>query len=51
MIEWTEAEFDGLTLWLGASAEGIRAISFNPLAAGRRNDRNPLLAVDRKSVV
>ena len=45
MTEWTEAEFDGLTLWLEASTEGIRAIAFNaPAAPGQRNDRNPLLA-------
>jgi methylated-DNA-[protein]-cysteine S-methyltransferase len=46
MIEWTEADFDGLALRLEASTEGIRAISFNVSAApaGRRNDRNPLLA-------
>jgi methylated-DNA-[protein]-cysteine S-methyltransferase len=46
MVEWTEADFGGLGLWLEASTDGIRAISFNPsaVAAGVRNDRNPLLA-------
>jgi len=44
MLEWTEADFGGLTLWLEASPDGIRAISFNPAAAGQRHDRSPLLA-------
>jgi methylated-DNA-[protein]-cysteine S-methyltransferase len=46
MIEWTEADFGGLTLWLAASTEGIRTIAFQTgeAAAGQRNDRNPLLA-------
>ena len=46
MVEWTEAGFDGLALWLAASPEGIRAIAFHVEVApdGRRNDRNPLLA-------
>jgi methylated-DNA-[protein]-cysteine S-methyltransferase len=46
MVEWTEAGFDGLALWLAASPEGVRAIAFDAAAVadGRRNDRNPLLA-------
>ena len=46
MVEWTDADFDGLTLRLEASTKGIRAVTFNPLKApaARRNDRNPLLA-------
>jgi methylated-DNA-[protein]-cysteine S-methyltransferase len=44
MVEWTEADFDGLGLWLEASGDGIRAISFHAPAAGVRNDRSPLLA-------
>jgi methylated-DNA-[protein]-cysteine S-methyltransferase len=43
MIEWTEADFGGLKLWLEASPDGIRAISFSPVSEGQRNDRNPLL--------
>jgi methylated-DNA-[protein]-cysteine S-methyltransferase len=45
MVEWTEADFGGLGLWLEASIDGIRAISFSSPAAGVRNDRNPLLAL------
>jgi methylated-DNA-[protein]-cysteine S-methyltransferase len=44
MVEWTAADFGGLTLRLEASADGIRAISFRPAAPANRNDRNPLLA-------
>jgi methylated-DNA-[protein]-cysteine S-methyltransferase len=43
MLEWTEADFGGLRLWLQASTNGIRAISFRPATDGERNDRNPLL--------
>jgi methylated-DNA-[protein]-cysteine S-methyltransferase len=44
MVEWTDAAIDGLTLRLEASADGIRAVSFQPSEADGRNDRNPLLA-------